>query len=109
MTRFFFLAILIIGSCSPPSQTTHYDEVRLVPLFIDIHMAKAAIQNAPPAIRDSLYAVYFRQICTIHQVDEDSLKHDLDFLTREPDRMERLYSQVVDSLEVRMNNTHTVD
>lgn len=109
MTRLILLAILIVGSCSPPIQSTHYNEDRLVPLFIDIHMAKAAIQNAPPGIRDSLYAVYFRQLCAIHHVDEDSLKHDLDVLTREPDRMERLYTQVVDSLEARMNDTHTVD
>ncbi len=80
-----------------------------MPIFIDIHIAKAAIQNAPPAIRDSLYAGYFRQLCTIHHVNEDSLQHDMDFLTKEPDRMDRLYAQVVDSLEVRMNDTRTAD
>lgn len=109
MIRLLMVVFLLVGACSPPSPATYYEEDRLVPIFIDIHLAKAAIQNAPPAKRDSLYAGYFRQLCAIHHVHEDSLRHDMDFLTKEPDRMERLYAQVVDSLEVRMNDIRTVD
>lgn len=109
MIRSLCFAFFLLGSCAPATPTTYYGEDQLVPIFIDIHIAKAAIQNAPPAIRDSLYAVYFQQLCVIHRVNEDSLQHDMDFLTNEPDRMDRLYVQVVDSLEVRMNDNRAAD
>ncbi len=96
------LMFIALASCSSPGLKTYYPEDQLVPVFIDIHIAKAAVQNAPPSVRDSLYEQYFLQLCSIHQVDPDSMQHDLDMMTREPDLMERLYVHVVDSMEARM-------
>ncbi len=99
MIRFSLLILIGIAACSSPTKEMAYSDDQLATLVTDIHVAKAAIQNAPPPVRDSLYEVYFLQICKIHGVDPDSLQKDLDVLTSNPDRMEPIYTRVVDSLE----------
>ncbi|MCF8236632.1 MAG: DUF4296 domain-containing protein [Saprospiraceae bacterium] len=99
MIRSLLLVILGLCACSSPTQKMALSDEQLANLFTDIHVAKAAIQNAPPHIRDSLYEAYFLQICEIHGVDPDTLQHDMDVLTTDPERMEPIYTRVVDSLE----------
>jgi len=97
------ILLLWIG-CHHPAENLAVPKDKLVPVLVDIHVARAAVQNASPGVRDSLYEDYFKRICAIHQLDMDSVRHDLDILTRDPDRMEGYYMEVVevlDSLSVR--------
>ena len=66
---------------------------------MDIHIAKAAVQNTSPSYRDSLFEMYFLQSCEIHGVSPDKVRADLDILTSDPDQMELIYQVVIDSLE----------
>ena len=90
--------LLSIVSCKKEN-TYHYSENKLIDVIIDVHIAKAAIQNAPVEVRDSIYSELFGQICQIHHVHPDSLSMDLDKLTLDPDYLEKLYEVVIDSLE----------
>lgn len=92
--------LLLLGSVSCEKESTyHYPEDKLIDVIIDVHIAKAAIQNAPVGVRDSMYHELFGQICQIHQVNPDSVSMDLDKLTLDPDYLEKLYEKVIDTLE----------
>ena len=106
MMRILVALLLLWSGCHSPVDELSTPRELLIPVLVDIHVAKAAVQNAAPAIRDSLYLEYFNQICNLHRLNVDSVQQDLDILTRHPARMEGYYAEVVeilDSLSVRGN------
>lgn len=77
----------------------HYSEAQLVEVLADLHVARSAIQNAPPPDKDSLYEVLHRQVASIHQMDVQRLNDDLEYLMDHPERLEKIYDKVIQSLE----------
>ncbi len=77
----------------------HYSESQLVEVLADLHVARSAIQNAPPPDKDSLYEDLHRQVAAIHHMDVQRLNDDLEYLMDHPERLEKIYDKVIQSLE----------
>lgn len=96
------LAVLLStlqASCRESSPPFHHSEEVLAGVLADMHLAKAAVQQAPIGQRDSLYDQLFLQICERHHVDKKALEGDVDLLLRDPARAERIYDAVLEVLD----------
>jgi hypothetical protein len=93
------LLLALFAACQDDKPAFHHSEELLVLLLADMHMARAAVQQAPREERDSLYDQLFLQICSIHQVDKQALERDVDLLLSDPERAEKLYDAVLEILE----------
>jgi hypothetical protein len=93
------LLLVLFGACQDHKPAFHHSEEVLVRLLADMHLARAAVQQAPREERDSLYDQLFMQICSIHQVDKQALERDVDLLLSDPERAEKLYDAVLEILE----------
>lgn len=95
----FVLLLVLPAACRESGPPFHHDEKVLIAVLADMHLAKAAVQQAPSEYRDSLYDQLFLQICDLHQVDKQALERDVDILLRDPARAEKLYEAVLQILE----------
>ncbi len=73
-------------------------EDKLVEVLVDVHLAEVAGQNLIGPQRDSLEALYYRQIFAIHQVDSAEFFHALALLQKEPEQLREIYDRVIERL-----------
>lgn len=71
-------------------------------LFIDIHLAEAALKNRQYA-KDSLILVDIEQLYArvfeMHDIDEEGFQELMDHFTHHPDQFEALYVNLMERLE----------
>ena len=99
--NFWFLMILILVgcySCTKEKQLPIAEE-QLIKILGDIHIAESAIDVMNGADKDSAAVKVYRQIYTIHQVDEADVDSCLSYLKRNPKAAEKIYGKVIDDLE----------
>ena len=71
-------------------------------IMMDVHMAQAAIRMAPVNKRDSIERVYWSQIATIHNRNEEEIKEEIELLKEYPEQLELILKRaesLVDSLK----------
>ncbi len=73
-------------------------EEQLVKVLADIHLAEVAGHNLFGLKKDSVEALYYRQIFTIHQIDSADFFHSMELLRKEPEHMRAVYDQVIELL-----------
>ena len=98
MTRLLhglLLLSLLIGCQSRASQPLPIPEEELPPILLDLHLAESAAQNLYGSSHDSIIEVYYQQVCTIHKVERADLDSTLVQLRRDPERMHRVYNQML--------------
>ncbi len=76
-------------------------EDRLVPLLADMHAAETALMSYDQKDKDSIGAMYYRQLVSLHGVEREVLDTCIAILRRHPDQMAVLYDQVLRYLEQR--------
>ncbi|GEM_PF-1616428 len=95
----FFLFGFAMLSCNhqrrEEKKTLPLPEDKLVKVLADVHIAEVAGQNTIGPQRDSLEALYYRQIFAIHQVDSADFFRSLAILQKEPERMREIYDRVI--------------
>ena len=78
-------------------------ENKMVDILMDLHVAEAAIANTEPTKKDSLSAIYEKQIFTLHHASEQEFKDCLKQYQREPAKMEQVYKKVTEGLNQRVH------
>lgn len=97
-----FLAIVFLSeACTPKSPRLPVEGEPLVRLLTDIHVAETALQNVQGSAKDSLSEVYYRDIRTIHRLDQKTIDSTLAQLRKDPAKMASVYAQVVDRVANR--------
>ena len=86
-------------ACQEKTQSLPLDEAQLVEVLADVHIAEAAGQQLRGATKDSVMQVYYAQICSIHQVDQDAFSRSMEQLRNEPERLQDIYDRVTEAIE----------
>lgn len=74
-------------------------EEKMAKVLSDIHMAEAALQDVPvKSDRDSVAQIYYQQVMKINDTDPDSFEQQLLDLRKDPKRLKKFYSKVIDQL-----------
>lgn len=85
-----------------PLVTPPLAEDKCVALFIDIHLAEAAMKNRQ-YVKDSLLLVdidqLYSRVFQMHDISEDEFQELMDFFTQHPREFEQLYNKVISRLE----------
>lgn len=95
------LAALLPWACRPASPQLPVEGEPLVRLLTDIHIAETALQNVQGAAKDSLSEIYYRDIRTIHRLNQKTIDTTLAQLRKDPVKMAKVYAQVVDRVASR--------
>jgi len=101
-TQTLLLLLLVAAlytACQEETQPLLLDETQLVEVLADVHIAEAAGQQLRGATKDSVMQVYYAQICSIHQVDQDEFMRSMEQLRDEPERLQNLYDKVTEAIE----------
>lgn len=98
---FFFVLVLTSVACVRQSPALPMKDEQLVAVLEDIHLAEAALQNVNGATKDSLSELYYRDICTIHKLDQETLDETLALLRKDPVKMSKIYSRVLEHVSER--------
>lgn len=94
-----FLLLGALAGCSDAPKPLKVPEERLVGVLADLHIAEAALQALRGDTKDSMAAVYYDQIYTLHAVDSAAVHQSLEQLRKDPQRMKALYDRVMERVE----------
>ena len=101
----FFLLAFVVGVCACQSEKKRpLTDDQLIGILSDIHIAEAAIAKQNSAAKDTTAARLYKQICTIHKVNQSDVDSCLAILKKDPALMEKLYGKVLEELEKRTKN-----
>ena len=96
--------IMLLGGCAKEGPQT-LDEETTIMLLADLHIARAAVMDAPVKQRDSIFNQLFVEICSRNKVDTMTARLTLEDLSTQPDAMEATYNQVIPVLEAMRIST----
>jgi hypothetical protein len=90
--------ILFFTNCVEKKDTPLIPSDTMSKVLGDAHMAEGALLNVAYAKKDSMRAVYYKQIYEIYNISEESFRHDMEYYQKHPEVMEDLYEQVIKHL-----------
>ncbi len=100
----FIVAFLSLFACKNDKIKISLPVNKMVSVLADIHTAESAAGYLSGTQKDSMTAIYYKQIYEIHNVSEEEVKQNLDLLKREPIQLEKIYKMVTDTLELRFKS-----
>ena len=92
-----FLLLFLWGCAKDAPQKL--DEEATIQLLADLHIARAAVMDAPVRQRDFLFNHLFEEICLRNKVDTMLARITLEALSTRPEVMESTYNKVIPVLE----------
>lgn len=96
ITLFFFT----ITACQE-SKTISWSEEKLINVLVDIHLAEAAIQNSFGSVKDSIGALYYKQIYERYDIKEIEFQEHLAYLKKNPAFTEEIYIKILEEINKR--------
>jgi hypothetical protein len=101
----FCLFLLAVLGCSEKvSKKDVLSEKQMTAILIDIHIAEAKVHQVNVGSRDSTAAIYLAledKILKKNNVSKKEYTKSFNYYNDRPDLMEKIYTAVIDSLNVR--------
>jgi glycerol-3-phosphate cytidylyltransferase-like family protein len=99
---FVLLSIcVVLASCSKKEEQPALSEDRRVQLLADLHMAEAAVQHLPPAVKDSMIRVYYDQVFAQYDINQADYDRLMKLLRDDVGSLQPLYEKVLEELSRR--------
>jgi len=95
----YILFLLGVISCSEEKHPLLKDDDKALALLIDLNIANIAKNKYPTTMRDSVNQDYKKQICELHDLQEEELDTMLWMMQADFDRYNKLYTMLVDTLK----------
>jgi len=90
------VAAVACGSPEEPPPVLTADDLKLARVIADLHVAEAAAEKYRDGVRrDSVRAVYLRQIYAIHSVDSAWVAERFQEMAADPVRMDSVYARAL--------------
>lgn len=103
-SRFIKIGILgclvLFFSCGKEEVPIPLSEEKMIDVLIDLHMAESMIEKLPLTDRDTVGHVYYRMIYREHGVSEEDFDQSIAVLREDPVRLNAIYEQVLEKLNV---------
>lgn len=96
----FILIIIIASSCRREEVKPSLSEQKMIAVLVDIHIAEGAMQNLAQVKKDSVSGIYYEQVFEIHDIKPQDYVEMIQYLKKNPKKMEALYKKVIEKLEV---------
>lgn len=74
---------------------------KLVDVLVDVHVAEAMIDKIGAVDQDTVGKVYYRMIFREHGITQQAFDESMSILREDPKRLNDLYEQILDTLNVR--------
>jgi hypothetical protein len=97
---FFFFALCSLVACNPTTPLP-VPEPQLVEVLTDIHYAEALTEPESQVAKDTLLRKYYAEILQKHAVKRPDFDSCIVYLSRDPEQMKKIYSQVMKNIMVR--------
>ena len=102
---------LISGGCQHSSNVISKENIEKntpdhIGLLVDMHLVEAALQQIRQGDRDTFANLYYSQIATQYGITKSQLLDKLEVISSNSQGLEKLYQEVVDSinrLEMKLN------
>jgi hypothetical protein len=104
LTLFVFI---IIFSCNNQRIDLLIEKEKLIKILADVQLAEALVQDERSEFKDSLSAVYYKQIFDKYGVNRALFDTTMSRLGSNPDLMEEIYTQVIKNIEKKEENIKT--
>ena len=99
------LVMLLQAGCGRVEPALPLSETQMVDILVDVHLAEGAVQELPIAERDSSLNRLYDRIMADHEVDRADFDAAMAVLRKEPEMINRVYTAVLDSLNVHSATT----
>ncbi len=96
----FILVLISTSACRREEIKPSLSEQKMTAILVDIHIAEGAMQNLTQVKRDSLSGIYYEQIFEIHDIKPQDYVEMMQYLKKNPKKMEALYKKVLEKLEL---------
>ena len=96
---FSTIAIFILFTGCMTEETLPVSDEKLVKVLADAHIAESALLSFGEPQKDSIAAVYYSQIMTIHDMDREVFDTCVAILRRNPKLMNEIYGKVFEHFE----------
>lgn len=105
MTRYFqmllILLTLFVASCAEEEVIPiPLPEEKLIDVLIDVHVAEAMMDKLTAIDQDTVGKVYYRMIFREHEVSKEDFDKSMEILREDPERLNSIYEQILDKLNV---------
>jgi hypothetical protein len=107
ISSFFFdrllivLVLLLVFGCQPDTIELPVSVEKAATIITDVHTAEAAILPLYGLRKDSFAAMYYDQICQIHQIDSTTLVALIKIVRNNPEIMGEIYSEAFREIEAQ--------
>lgn len=96
----FMVILSLVTACREEAIPIPLSEEKIIDVLIDLHMAESMINKLPLTDRDSVGHVYYRMIYREHGVAKESFDESIDILREDPIRLNAIYEQILEKLNV---------
>ncbi|KAA3630020.1 MAG: DUF4296 domain-containing protein [Bacteroidetes bacterium] len=95
----------VLASCSPKEieEPLPFSDEKIINILIDVHISEAALQTLGRVVKDSMKEVYMNQVAEIHEIERQQLEELLGELRNRPADLKRLYSGMLEEIEIKEN------
>lgn len=101
--------ILVLASCKKEEVPLPLSEEQMIDILIDMHIAESMIEKLPVLDRDTVGNVYYRMIYRQHGVSEADFDESMNILREDPERLDEIYSKILEELNVLEATARGVD
>jgi len=95
------LAISLLACQEKDVEELPLEREKFIQILADIHVAEAAMQTLIEEKKDSMAKVYYKQIFTLHGVEQEKFDQMMDILQTEPVALQGVYQALLDTLNRR--------
>jgi Domain of unknown function (DUF4296) len=99
-----FTALLLGTACQEEQAKLTIPKEKLMNILVDVHFSEAILQNTNQQEKDSLSAILYQEIYTIHGVSEQELKTNVNELRHHPNQMQEIYQNIVKKIRARSDS-----
>ena len=104
LLKYFILSLTVVFalfSCKDKTPELPMKKQKLVDIMTDIYIAESMASHADLSIRDSVHAVYLKQVSERHNMSIDEISNMMKKLAGMPDSLYLIQGIVIDSLSAK--------
>lgn len=109
LVRILALTLILFTACAEEEVPIPLSEEKMIDVLIDLHMAESMIEKLPLSDRDTVGHVYYRMIYREHGISEAEFDESIAILREDPKRLNALYEQILEKLNVLESTERGVD
>lgn len=95
---FLLLIVFLLDACQQPKEDLTIPDAKLKEIIKDLHLAEEITQRFRDYDKDSVRALFWKDISEVHDLDTSEINFNLDVLKNNPEKAFKLYEEIYDEM-----------